>query len=65
MLCNIHLCSLLQTEYSPMNSDEGRQSLQQVGIYTPYSIGQWIQEMLKSHLQQPELAEEFGKFLRK
>ena len=48
-----------------MNSDEGRQSLQQVGIYTPYSIGQWIQEMLKSHLQQPELAEEFAKFLRK
>ena len=63
-MCNIQLCSLLQNEYSPMNSDEGRLSLQKVGIYTPYNIGQWIQEMLKSHLQQPELAEEFAGLLK-
>ena len=60
--CTIKFCSLTQ-EFTPIDNDEGRQSMREVGIYTPEDIGKWIENVLESHLQQSDVAERFAKFL--
>lgn len=63
-MCNIHLSSLTQDDFSPLNCDEGRKSMETVGIFTTHSIGNWIHEALSSHLQQKELASNLATFFK-
>lgn len=59
----VKFCSLVQGKFSQLNNDKTRQSMRNVGIFTPDDIDEWIEKELRRNV--PTLADKFRSFINK
>ena len=55
----VQFFSFYQDKDSVLNTPEGRKILHDVGIQTPYDVGDWLIDVFRNHLDQEELAERY------
>jgi GTP-binding protein EngB required for normal cell division len=58
----VELFSFCQNKDSTLNTDEGRQILKDVGVFSCDYVGEWIENELSTYMKETDLAERLHKF---
>lgn len=60
---DINFYSFSQDGDSVLDSDEGRERLKRVKIWSPYEVGEWVVDQLRVYIKQEQTADCLLKFI--